>query len=391
LTQSDRRHSVAATLSVLPTLVVVALQFRAIWRSGTDSVSDVVYTYSPVLAAAAALLLALFVAWKAPNRRDARALVWMLISFAVNSTLITWPFESGWRAAVGVRIATAIWPALWVHFTMVFHDDLTLDHIARLRASDAQPGLRSRLRANLLDIQAYVLARPWTLYAFSAAWIAQFAFSAWTGDMEYRPNVALDGALGPGPGQVDALLASLSRAFGHVLVILTVLASATFLWTSYRTAAEAARRRILWVVLAMVVTAWWVLGFQALSLTTRFTGSIVLFNIASVYATLYFPVLWLTGLTGLGASVLISGAFDLRPVVHKTGVYSALFVILTFVFASIEEFVEGQLAQRFGIDGAGTWISAGFLALAFGPLRTRLEKVAARVRGVIMDGSPPEA
>ena len=81
-------------------------------------------------------------------------------------------------------------------------------------------------------------------------------------------------------------------------------------------------------------------------------------------------------------AVFYDGAIDPELVIKKTAVYGALGALLAFLFAGIEGVASSAVTERLGLPAStGAWLASGTVALAFGPLRTRVTKLAERMLG----------
>jgi NADH:ubiquinone oxidoreductase subunit 6 (subunit J) len=156
------------------------------------------------------------------------------------------------------------------------------------------------------------------------------------------------------------------------VVILTIVAVA---WTGFRLASDEERRRMLWIVLAQLTVAGFTVASLMLSLLWNFTGSEAIRFLRAFFGVVYHPLIWFVDLSGFALAIFYAGAFDLRPVINKTTVYGGLFLVLTFLFATVEQVAQNLLTDRLGVpDGFGAWLGAGTIAVAMGPVRERLER-----------------
>jgi hypothetical protein len=95
---------------------------------------------------------------------------------------------------------------------------------------------------------------------------------------------------------------------------------------------------------------------------------------------LLLPASLLALVTLLGFAILYHGAIDPALLVRGTIVYSLIAIMLTAVFVTLEGLLSQFLGDRIGLPrGAGAWLGAFAAALAFGPVRTLVER---RVRAV---------
>jgi hypothetical protein len=157
-------------------------------------------------------------------------------------------------------------------------------------------------------------------------------------------------------------------------------------WTTFRLAGDDERRRALWIVLAQLTVAGFTAASLLLSLLLDLTGSDTIRFLRSFFVVVYHPLIWFVDLSGFALAIFYSGAFDLRPIINKTTVYGGLFLVLTFLFATVEQLAQNLLTDRLGVpDGFGAWLGAGTIAVAMGPVRERLERAMKRLGRALDD------
>src|SRR5690606_34652498 len=187
-----------------------------------------------------------------------------------------------------------------------------------------------------------------------------------------------------------------------VLVLWFALVATSFGWLSlkYRHGDDDDRRRIGWIYLCpsvgMLVAAFWILLGPAAWLFApgAFEGG------GPHPFGLAVPQLWLVGLyclapmlvaaflLGLACSVFYSGTLDPRLAMRRSLVAGTCGLSLTALFVFIENVVTAQISQRFGMpEGTGSVVAGTIAAVAFSPLRTRLERSV----GGLIDRVLPEA
>lgn len=187
-----------------------------------------------------------------------------------------------------------------------------------------------------------------------------------------------------------------------VFVLWLALVATSFGWLSlkYRHGDDDDRRRIGWIYLCpsvgMLVAAFWILLGPAAWLFApgAFEGG------GPHPFGLAVPQLWLVGLyclapmlvaaflLGLACSVFYSGTLDPRLAMRRSLVAGTCGLSLTALFVFIENVVTAQISQRFGMpEGTGSVVAGTIAAVAFSPLRTRLERSV----GGLIDRVLPEA
>lgn len=314
-----------------------------------------------------ALLLALVVAWRTGDRREGRHLALLLGYVAACMALSVVPSgrTEAWReVAFGVCWMGAIVEGF--KFFTTFPRVVTLEGIGGLRARAARHGLVPAADRATARVTGALLGTLWAKVAFTGVALA-FAYRL-VGGGSHRYNILSDFVRPSGlPAPAEALL-DLSGG----VVILTIVAVA---WTTFRLASEDERRRMLWIVLAQLTVAIFTVASLLLSLLWGFTGSDTIRFLRSFFVVVYHPLIWFVDLSGFALAIFYSGAFDLRPIINKATVYGGLFLVLTFLFATVEQLAQNLLTDRLGVpDGFGAWLGAGTIAVAMGPIRDRLER-----------------
>lgn len=163
------------------------------------------------------------------------------------------------------------------------------------------------------------------------------------------------------------------------VITVPVLLSATWalLRVSYATGDEADRRKVLWIAegFTLLIFIPGLLSYAMLAM--------------GVFGSADFLVLWLQ-LTYIGAAigslllviclaiaVFGAGALDPAKTLRSTVAYGALGMVLTLVFAGMEEVASDYLVAWVGLPGdTAVWLSTGVAALAFSALHRRFERAA---------------
>lgn len=314
-----------------------------------------------------ALVLAVVVAWRTGERREGRHLSLLLGYLAACMMLSVVPsgVSEPWRRAVfGLLWMGAIVEGF--KFFTTFPSPITGVRLAALLSRSESRGWLGALDRVTARATAALVDRLWAKLAFTVAALG-FAYRL-VGEGSHRYNILSDFVRPSGlPVPVEALL-DLSGG----VVILAVVAVA---WTGFRLAGQEDRRRMLWIVLAQLTVGVFTLASLSLSLLWGVTGSATIGFLRGFFVVVYHPLIWFVDLSGFALAVFYSGAFDLRPIINKTTVYGGLFLVLTFLFATVEEVAQSLLTDRLGVpDGFGAWLGAGSIAVAMGPIRERLER-----------------
>jgi len=308
--------------------------------------------------------LALLIVWRAEDRRGAKALGLFLASYGVCLALSTNP--SG-TASPETRIAFAtFWTAtilLSWRFWSRFPRTITADEV---QAPARGPSYSRWLRA-LNRLSATVVGRILRMRATAFVFAVLAAVFGWTlgtvGTYEYTFFIRDRGFL----SAAHAVALSLSS-------VISIAVALAFAWTAYRLADAKGRSHIRWIVIAQVVIGFWTAMAISLLWLADVTGSTPLALAERFFGRTFHVVTSAANLTGFALAVFYSGALDLRPVINRTTVYGAMLVLLSFVFAGVEELLQSHLAEQLGVpDGLGTWVGAAVVALAMGPIHTRLQ------------------
>jgi hypothetical protein len=320
-------------------------------------------TYLNLIFAAYASIIAVFVVWKVGKRADGRALSLLMAFFSLHLALSVTPAgqaDPRERVALVIVLSMAFVAAIrfWMFFPHIMQEE-------EVRALATRREIRSRFdRFNrwTARVVATVLRSATARLLFLAA-VAVFSYEL-TSPSTYQYNLYARDSLVP------------DNPLIHVAGLPAVLLTVIFAWTAFRLAHRDERRRMLWIIFGQITIGVWVTMAVLLAWLQGATGSAPLTAAAGFVGRTYHPVTTFVNLTGFAAAIFYSGAFDLRPLINRTTVYGAVLVVLTFVFAGVEEVVQSQVAGRLGLpEGLGTWIGAAAVAGAMGPVKTRLDKV----------------
>ncbi len=220
---------------------------------------------------------------------------------------------------------------------------------------------------------------------FIPRWSIALAISAvlWTSGVALTILTAPNGdALGERSSQIfiaPFALNTLPLAFRYLFIIGwlgTVIYAQLWRYRNVSTPAQRAQTRwaVLGIALALII-------FSALNLLFVLVPSFRAYGASRfVYETLVLPIASL-GIAlfpvSIGISILRARLWDLDPIVNRTIVYGALTVIIIALYA----LVVGLLATTFQQIGnfAISLIATGLVALAFQPLRERLQRAVNRL------------
>lgn len=148
--------------------------------------------------------------------------------------------------------------------------------------------------------------------------------------------------------------------------------------TGYASCTEVEQRRALWVVegfllilvpAVVVETVLMPLVLMNVPVTELFAGSFFMALAAGAVGLV----------TCLGIATFYSGSFDSALVIRRTTLYSGIVVILTGIFAVVENIVTNAIAAYIPLpSNVGVMVGAVTIALAFAPLRAKLKAFVER-------------
>lgn len=326
-----------------------------------------IWTVEALLAAAIVLALV----WRASERADARALAWFL-AFLTNFSsaesvqeLGLLPPTEAARIAVGVFDSAIWWLALaaFLRFSVIFPRPLA---VADFRMAGLAPWRRHLLNPRVVWGGAALLAP----LSFG---IGRFV----GGELWSGPLLAV---------QLAAFLLFLALVFGFLWGIEQ---GVRHLRIGYRIVGAADRRRILWVVLGFSLAMWAI--FIGLAGLVPVALAAVAASDGWVLPVLPFLVIVVAPLVivvFLAVAIFYDGAIDPALVIRRTALYGAFGVVLTFLYAGVENVVSSALAERLGLpERSASWIAAGAVALVFGFAR---HGIARFLRHVVSPLTPTE-
>lgn len=336
--------------------------------------------------------------WRAAHRPAARALTWFLGSLALFWASVYLavalgrggPDAPAWVRPLievdGFIIHLAVWlaPAAFVSFSAVFPRPLRPEELVVQVSSggggDAGKGVRAfaarvvRLAARpVFWLRRLLLRRrvvwPVAIVAGSLP-LLLYAIARVAG----LESVHVDGT-SPLIAQVGAaILALLVVAFVLIGAPAAILISALNLRLGYRLADADDRRRIRWIVDGCVVGAVGLFANVALQFAFDMIG---LEHVgAKAVPGVILGLGNLAMVICLAVGIFYDGALESSLIVRRSAVYTAFGVLLTFVFAGVENLASSLLSARLGLpDGASSFVGGGAAALVFGALRSTVARI----------------
>jgi hypothetical protein len=174
------------------------------------------------------------------------------------------------------------------------------------------------------------------------------------------------------PGAQEAAMVLLFVFSNSILLIALVL-----LPRLHSVAEGQARRQTLWVALGVG------LGLILLPLTpllgTLLAAGFFGGPAGDAFARAAAPTLWAAGAAVfvgcLAIAIFADGIFDPRLALRRSVLWGGLSVLLVLLFAVVEEATQSLVLHRLDIGSpVGGWVGGAAAALAFTPLRARLER-----------------
>ncbi len=337
-------------------------------------------------------------AWRAAHRPAARALTWFLGSLALFWASVYLavvlgrggPDAPAWVRPLievdGLIIHLALWlaPAAFLSFSTVFPRPLTPADLVPPSPPADRGGAGKGVRA--------VAARVVRLGARPGYWLRRlllrprpvWAVAIVAGSLPLLLYVIarVVGAESVGVDGTSPLIARIGAATLGVLIALfivvgapvAILISALNLRLSYRLADVDDRRRIRWIVDGCVVGTVGLFANIALQSVMQQLG--LEHPVAKAIPGTILGLGNLAMVICLAVGVFYDGALESSLIVRRSAVYTAFGVLITFVFAGVENIASSLLSARLGLpDGASSFIAGGAAALAFGALRSTVARI----------------
>jgi len=382
--RSVRFQRAMVSLLAVAAVVIAFSQAFALWTLDSEFPTPSTVAYSYLLLAGCGGALALFFAWRLPDRPDGRVAGLLLSLYALSLSLSLVPSQAPSSAQHAAFAISMVYFVVALRFTMLFPRQISQTDLQGLGPPADQRAKLLRPDHAILRLQELIVSRPSLLWALAAILVGLWYVrtSGWASAHNLQSASMARTALAPWVARLLAVPLSLAVA----------VLSLAFLRSGYRLSNAAERQKILWIVLAVLLVVSLLAGVISLYYLTVLTDFEIFRTVLRSTIEFVVPVSALVILTGFAVAVMYSGAFDVAPVITKTTIYGGLLLILTFLFAAVEELVESLLAARTGMpEGLGTWLGAAAIAVAIGPLRTRLERVVARVAPEVTDAGPGKA
>lgn len=293
-----------------------------------------------------------------------RELIWLIVvvlMLAVAQPLTSWFDDWGWAGAI-------VWVALASGFVTL------ADPVAGVRVDEALLGAPQEAVVRIEMGLHRLLGSPLGLVGIALlGWLANFCW-------QY-------GNVGVQEISIENILLSL---FGTLLILSYALLlsfhAVSLLYLNWRHGASEHRRAIAWIFLGTGTAAalWliaviavgtlglveWLLGTSTASQRQGLLGATIVLGP---------PLIVLAHLVSLWLSVLYRGSFDPGLALRRGTSIAILGMVLTALFVALEGALSSQLVVRFGMpDGAGALIAGTVVALAFGPVRGRVDRTVNR-------------
>jgi class 3 adenylate cyclase len=157
---------------------------------------------------------------------------------------------------------------------------------------------------------------------------------------------------------------------------------------NYRYGSDRDRRQIGWIYLGAAAgftiasAMYWILGLALVPALAGDGHSLFGLELPALWVAstlLFVPLVVATFLLGLTMAVFHRGALDPRLAIRRSAVISLCGVLLTALFVIVEGAVSSQAVVRFGMpDQTGAVVAGTFAALAFAPMRNRVERAVSR-------------
>lgn len=349
---------------------VIALALIAPKLGGLpDDLTIRLQTFPMIGAALLAGLLSVMVIWRAGRGPGVVEVAFgmALMCAALMLSVVPWGDATpNHRLAFGIA-----WGAMSLQFLFFwtrFPQRLEMAGIDRLVAAEGT-SLLSRFLRTVARVSRFLIGSPlgWIL-----ATVGAVSFS-WT---LVGGSAVPYGLLIPGIKENLRLVDALALIGANLFIVIGVAPAVS----SYRLANEEGQRRVLWILLAHLMTTFMILAALSIQVSALVTGSAVLHGIERGLNMVFLPISFTLFLAGYAMGVFRAGAFNLRPVIGRSTVYGASLLCVTFLFAGVEEVAENVMVARVGLpEGVGTWIGAATIAVFLGPIRDRIALILKKV------------
>lgn len=183
---------------------------------------------------------------------------------------------------------------------------------------------------------------------------------------------------------IGEIFRTLLKTLYAILILGGIFLAVRNLRIGYVISTDAERRRIFWVVEGFLLSAVVVVIFSTLGFLGWATDLTVdPFDLGYPLGILRLFGAYLSHLillACLAIALFYKGAMDPAVVIRGTAVYGALGVTLVFLFGGVESLMSNLVAKGLGLPEAlAPLIGGGAVAVAFGPVRERLRKIAKRL------------
>lgn len=213
--------------------------------------------------------------------------------------------------------------------------------------------LSSRWR--LLDVVALVFG----LVGGAAAFIN----NSWGGDVN---QVAIEGPLRQQYGSAGD---TLSMLFFPSIPFLSIMAAVSLV-IRYRRADARQRRQLRWLIYAVATGGVGVLGSDIFLTSTSSATD------WAAWVTACFIALWPAA---IGIAIVREGLYDIDVLISRTLIYGSILAGITGIYVVIVFGVGSLIGTSAGDSPLLAILATGIIALAFQPIRNRLERLANRV------------
>jgi hypothetical protein len=164
----------------------------------------------------------------------------------------------------------------------------------------------------------------------------------------------------------------------------------TKMMMDYRLGDPVVRKQVLWLLIGMSLPLY-VAGTFGFTFAVAVVAPQVV-DYTMLFMMMYFPPLaFLLFVICLMVSIFFYGAIDPARVLRASALYSFLGLLLTVLFAAVEQLLSPLLTNAIGLDGTqGGIVSAAIVALSFRPLHRYIEATISRQFQNLLGGPPVE-